>query len=47
MSDILRFVEMKIKDLRKRAGLTQEELGEKAGFHTTYIGELDNAALLH
>ncbi|GMX66750.1 helix-turn-helix transcriptional regulator [Paenibacillus elgii] len=41
MSDILRFVGMKIKDLRKGAGLTQEELGEKAGFHTTYIGGLE------
>jgi transcriptional regulator with XRE-family HTH domain len=30
-----------IKRYRKQAGLSQEELGEKAGLHRTYIGSVE------
>lgn len=30
-----------IRDLRKLKGFSQEELGEKSGFHFTYIGGLE------
>jgi transcriptional regulator with XRE-family HTH domain len=42
MSDkVLRLVGGKIKELRKARGLSQEELGEKAEFHFSYIGGLE------
>ncbi|WNR45229.1 helix-turn-helix domain-containing protein [Paenibacillus roseipurpureus] len=31
----------RIRDLRKLKGLSQEELGERSGFHFTYIGGLE------
>jgi transcriptional regulator with XRE-family HTH domain len=31
----------KIRDLRKVAGISQEELGFKAGVHRTYIGSIE------
>ena len=31
----------RIKTLRKKAGLSQEELGFKAGIHRTYIGAIE------
>ncbi|WJH37111.1 helix-turn-helix domain-containing protein [Paenibacillus sp. CC-CFT747] len=33
----------RIRDLRKNKGLSQEELGEKAGFHFSYIGGVERA----
>jgi len=42
MSDsILKLVGGKIRELRKERGLSQEELGEKAGFHFSYLGGLE------
>lgn len=41
MSEILKLVGSKIRDIRKQNGLSQEQLGEKAGFHFTYIGGLE------
>ncbi|MRG86883.1 helix-turn-helix domain-containing protein [Salinibacillus xinjiangensis] len=31
----------RIRLLRKKAGLSQEELGHRAGLHPTYIGQLE------
>lgn len=36
-------VGQRVRDLRKRSGLSQEELGEKAGFHFSYIGGVERA----
>lgn len=36
------FPENRIRELRKSAGLTQTELGEKVGLHQTQIGNLEN-----
>ncbi len=33
----------KIRDLRKKAGMSQEELGFSAGLHRTYIGSIERA----
>lgn len=33
----------KLKQLRKKAGLSQEELGFRAGLHRTYIGSIERA----
>ena len=33
----------RVRDLRKAKKLTQEELGEKAGLHYTYIGSIERA----
>jgi transcriptional regulator with XRE-family HTH domain len=41
MSTLLNSLGEKIRDLRKLKGLSQEELGEKSGFHFTYIGGLE------
>ncbi|MCP1312251.1 helix-turn-helix domain-containing protein [Paenibacillus tyrfis] len=41
MSDLLKLLGGKIRDLRKERGLSQEQLGEIAGFHLTYIGGLE------
>lgn len=32
-----------MKNYRRKAGFTQEELAEKAGFHRTYIGSVERA----
>ena len=39
----LKLLGTKIRDLRKAKGLSQEELGEKAGFHFSYIGGVERA----
>lgn len=36
------FPDNRIRELRKAAGLTQTELGEKVGLHQTQIGNLEN-----
>lgn len=41
MADILEFVGKRIRDIRKTKNLSQEQLGEKSGFHFTYIGGLE------
>jgi transcriptional regulator with XRE-family HTH domain len=41
MTDILRMVGDKIREYRKAIGLSQEELGERADVHYTYIGGLE------
>ncbi|RED89173.1 helix-turn-helix domain-containing protein [Cohnella phaseoli] len=38
---VLRLVGQRIKEIRKAQSLSQEELGEKAGFHYTYIGSVE------
>lgn len=43
MSDILKLVGARIKDLRKLRGLSQEALAEKAGFNISYIGFIERA----
>jgi len=32
-----------LRTLRKKAGLSQEDLGFKAGLHRTYIGSIERA----
>lgn len=36
------FPDNRIRELRKRAGLTQSELGAKVGLHQTQIGKIEN-----
>lgn len=36
------FPDNRIRELRKKAGLTQTELGTKVGLHQTQIGNLEN-----
>jgi transcriptional regulator with XRE-family HTH domain len=41
MSDLLKLVGARIRDLRKERGMSQEALGEKAGFHYSYVGSVE------
>lgn len=41
MSEIARLIGERIRSARNRAGYSQETLGEKAGLHPTYIGQLE------
>jgi len=41
---LLRLVGERIRDFRKERGLSQEQLGEKAGFHLTYIGGVERGS---
>ncbi|MDS1030539.1 helix-turn-helix transcriptional regulator [Bacillota bacterium LX-D] len=41
MADILELVGKRIRDIRKTKNLSQEQLGEKSGFHFSYIGGLE------
>ncbi|AJS58485.1 helix-turn-helix domain-containing protein [Paenibacillus sp. IHBB 10380] len=43
MKTVLKAVGQRVRDLRKQLGLSQEELGEKAGFHFSYIGGVERA----
>lgn len=40
---ILALLGKRIKELRKERGLSQEQLGELAGFHFSYIGSIERA----
>lgn len=40
---LLKKVGRRVRDLRKQAGLSQEQLGEIAGFHFSYIGGVERA----
>lgn len=50
-NEILKKVGRRIRDLRKERGMSQEQLGEKGGFHYSYIGQIErgekNIALLN
>ncbi|MOA34323.1 HTH-type transcriptional regulator SinR [compost metagenome] len=39
--EILKLVGARIRALRKEQGLSQEALGEKGGFHFSYIGQIE------
>lgn len=41
MEDVLRLVGGRIKDIRRSMGLSQDQLGEKCGFHNSYIGGVE------
>lgn len=43
MSEILKLVGARIRDIRKSKGLSQEALAEKAGFNQSYIGFIERA----
>jgi transcriptional regulator with XRE-family HTH domain len=40
---VLKTIGRRIRDLRKQKNLSQEELGEIAGFHFSYIGGVERA----
>lgn len=42
-NQVLKLVGMRIRDLRKERNLSQEQLGEKAEFHFSYIGGIERA----
>ncbi|KAF6559402.1 helix-turn-helix transcriptional regulator [Paenibacillus sp. EKM202P] len=39
--EVLKLVGTRIRALRKEKGLSQESLGEKGGFHFSYIGQIE------
>ncbi|ADM69466.1 HTH-type transcriptional regulator SinR [Paenibacillus polymyxa E681] len=39
--EVLKLVGARIRALRKEKGLSQESLGEKGGFHFSYIGQIE------
>ena len=41
MDEIAKQVGLRIRELRKARGLSQEALGEKGGFHYSYIGQIE------
>ncbi|WP_313638272.1 helix-turn-helix transcriptional regulator [Paenibacillus sp.] len=43
MSDIIKLVGARIRDIRKSRGLSQDALAEKAGFNPSYIGFIERA----
>ncbi|MFF2889362.1 helix-turn-helix domain-containing protein [Paenibacillus sp. NPDC057967] len=49
--EVLKLVGTRIRVLRKEKGLSQESLGEKGGFHFSYIGQIErgekNVSLLN
>jgi len=42
-TSVLKKIGQRIRDIRKQKGLSQEQLGEKAGFHFSYIGGVERA----
>ncbi len=43
MTDTAKIIGSRIRSYRLQAGLSQEQLAEKAGVHPTYIGQLERA----
>ncbi len=41
MEDIQKVIGNRLRDLRKKKGLSQEELGSKSKLHYTYIGAIE------
>ena len=41
MSDLIRLFASNLKLLRKKAGLSQEELASLSGLHRTYVGSVE------
>ena len=41
MDDITRIIGQRLRAHRLRAGLTQEELAERAELHNTYVGQVE------
>jgi len=41
MSDIAKIIGERLRAYRNRAGLSQDEVAEKAGVHPTYVGQLE------
>ena len=41
MSDIAKIIGQRIRNYRTQKGLSQENLAELAGYHPTYIGQLE------
>ena len=41
MSDMRQIFGKHLRQLREKKGLTQEELGDKANMHFTYIGQIE------
>ena len=41
MDDISTLLGMRIRNLRKKRGLSQEELASRSNLHTTYIGQVE------
>jgi len=41
MAEIAKIIGERIRAYRTKAGLSQENLAEKAGLHSTYIGQLE------
>jgi len=41
MAEIAKIIGERIRAYRTKAGLSQENLAERAGFHNTYIGQLE------
>lgn len=39
--EMLKLVGNRIRDIRKAKGLSQEALGERGGFHFSYIGQIE------
>lgn len=50
-NEYLKLVGHRVRDLRKERGLSQEMLGERGGFHYSYIGQIErgekNVSLLN
>lgn len=40
-NSVLKLIGQRVRDIRKQKGLSQERLGELAGFHFSYIGGLE------
>jgi transcriptional regulator with XRE-family HTH domain len=41
MTDVLKLVGSRIREIRKEKGLSQEQVGEAADFHYSYIGRIE------
>ncbi|SDH96028.1 helix-turn-helix domain-containing protein [Paenibacillus typhae] len=42
-TSVMKKIGQRVRDIRKSKGLSQEQLGEKAGFHFSYIGGVERA----